>query len=134
MLSINLERFGYTPFGTFGTLYLPEFQCYTIERPWINNEPKISCIPEGEYSMRFTRFFRGGYDTYQLEGVPDRTLIKIHIGNVMDDLLGCIAPGLDLGWYRNKWAVTNSTKAFKAFMQAMGGAKSAKIIITHKEI
>ena len=50
--TLQLQRFAYTPFGTFGRLYMPEFQCFTIERPWLNNVPKESCIPEGEYGIR----------------------------------------------------------------------------------
>ena len=127
--TVQLERFAYTPVGTFGRLYVPEFQCFTVERPWLNNAPKESCIPEGEYEIRLGQYNRGGYPAYEVVGVPDRTLIKIHIGNTMDDLLGCIALGKALGWVERKWAVTSSKKAFAEFMTAMDGAATAQLHI-----
>jgi hypothetical protein len=49
---IVLERFAYTPIGSFGRLMFPEFQCYTVERPWLDNKIRESCIPEGEYALK----------------------------------------------------------------------------------
>ncbi len=128
---VKLERFAYTPFGTFGKMYIPEYQCFTVERPWLNNIPKESCIPVGEYGMALGFYNRGGYPAYEITGVPGRTLIKIHIGNTMDDLLGCIAPGKALGFLERKWAVTSSKKAFTEFMAAMDGVERSKIQITN---
>ena len=133
-MNVTLERFAYAPVGTFGLLTLPEFRCFTVERPWLGNEVRVSCIPEGEYEMRLGRFNRGGYPAYELLDVPGRTLIKIHRGNTMNDLLGCIAPGRELGFVDNLWAVTNSTKAYGDFMEAMGGTKAGRLHITHKEL
>lgn len=130
---ITLERYAYTPFGAFGRLIMPEFQCFTVERPWLNNMPRESCIPEGEYEMVLGMYNRGGYAAYELIGVPDRSLIKIHIGNTMDDLLGCIAPGKALGYLEKKWAVTSSKKAYGEFMTAMDSEQHSRIRITHYE-
>lgn len=127
---IQLERFAYTPYGVFGRLMFPEFQCFTVERPWLDNRPRESCIPEGEYDMVLGRYNRGGYAAYEIVGVPNRSLIKIHIGNTMDDLLGCVAPGKALGWVENKWAVTSSRVAHTEFMEAMGSAERGRIRIT----
>lgn len=128
---VELERFAYTPMGTFGRLYIPEFECFTIERPWRSNEPRTSCIPEGEYELRLGMFNRGGYECYEVLGVPGRTLIKIHIGNTMDDVIGCIAPGKALGWAKQKWAVMYSKPTFHEFMEAMGGIKDSHLKIAH---
>jgi hypothetical protein len=130
MMQITLERFAYSPWGTFGRLYLPEFRCYTVERPWLGNKPRESCIPEGAYGLRRSRFNRGGYTAYEVLDVPDRSLIKIHIGNTMDDVIGCIAPGKHLGWVAQKWAVTSSRLAFRDFMRAMENAEHGSIIIS----
>jgi hypothetical protein len=126
---VQLERFAYTPFGTFGRLYIPEYQCFTVERPWLNNEPKESCIPVGVYKMLLSFYNRGGYPAYELLDIPGRSLIKIHVGNTMDDLLGCIAPGKALGFIERKWAVTSSKKAFKEFMMAMDGSETSTLKI-----
>lgn len=128
---VKLERFAYTPFGTFGRIYIPEYQCFTVERPWLNNIPKESCIPIGEYDMKLSFYNRGNYPSYEISGVPNRTLIKVHIGNTMDDLLGCIAPGKALGFLERKWAVTSSKKAFNEFMTAMDGVETSRIHITN---
>ena len=38
--------------GTNGDLYLKsEGLCHTIELPWKENLPGLSCIPEGKYLM-----------------------------------------------------------------------------------
>src|SRR5215216_4379526 len=83
----------YYPNGTNGQLYINEvFLCYTIELPWLNNQPKRSCIPEGRYTIekRWSPHFG---DHYQLKNVPGRDLILIHpANNALKELKGCIAP------------------------------------------
>jgi len=133
-MKIELKRFAYTPFGVFGTLYLQQFQCYTVERPWLGNEPRVSCIPEGLYQMRLSHFNRGGYDCYEILDVPDRSLIKIHIGNTMEDVLGCIALGRDLGCLAGKWAVLRSKLAYEDFMRSLLPRHSAEILIYREVI
>ena len=123
---VTMEPFAYSPMGRFCNLTVEGgFSCYTVERPWLDNQPFKSCIPEGEYEILLGRYHRGdggrGYDAYELQDVPGRSLIKIHRANNMDQLLGCIAPGTTLGWYKGRWAVLNSTTAFRQFMQAMDG-------------
>jgi hypothetical protein len=127
--NVLLERFAYTPFGVFGKFIIPEFECYTVERPWRDNIARESCIPEGEYELQLGMFNRGGYQAYEVMNVPDRSLIKIHIGNTVDDVIGCIAPGKALGYLERKWAVTSSRNAFREFMAAMDGRQQATLTI-----
>lgn len=129
-ITVTLERFAWTPWGVFGQLSMPEFECYTVERPWRNNLPRVSCIPEGIYDMVLSRFNRGGYPAYELLGVPNRSLIKIHAGNTMDDVIGCIAVGKQPGYLNSRWAVTSSRNTLEGFMAAMGGAEQARIRVT----
>lgn len=116
--------------GTFGRLSVGEFSCYSIERPWLDNTPRESCIPAGCYLMTKGRYNRGGYDAYEIEDVPRRSLIKIHVANIMTDVLGCIGLGTELGVVSNKWAVLNSRRAFDGFMEALDGDAQAIINIT----
>ena len=116
---VLLERFAYTPMGTFGRILFPEFQCFTVERPWLDNQARESCIPEGVYRLQLGTFNRGGYPAYEVMDVPNRSLIKIHKGNTIDDVIGCIAPGKSLGYVHGKWAVLRSKDAFEEFMRAM---------------
>ena len=121
---VNLDRFIHTSQGILGRLRVgDEFECYTIERPWRGNIVNISAIPPGEYLLAADHYHGGGYDTFALRDVPGRSLIKFHRGNVATDLRGCIALGEQIG-------VLKSAPAFQGFMEAMGGKKNARIIIT----
>jgi hypothetical protein len=114
-MDIVLERFAYTPMGTFGRLQFAEFGCYTLEDPWNDNRTGMSCIPVGYYSVTPTRYNAGGYDTFEVENVQGRSQIKIHKGNTHEDVEGCIVLGLELGYIEGNWAVTSSGNAFNRF-------------------
>lgn len=129
MEEVKLERFAYTPHGVFGRIIIPEFECFTVERPWLDNKPRQSCIPEGVYDLKLGVYNRGGYPAYEVMDVPGRSLIKIHVGNTIDDVVGCIAPGKALGFLERKWAVSSSKKAFGEFMAAMDGVENTRINI-----
>ena len=116
---ITLCRFAYTDMGTFGRLSAGGNVWHTVERPWAYNAPNVSCIPEGVYTVRRDWYHRGGYEAFEIENVPGRSEIKIHIGNTMRDVSGCIAIGMDLGWVGGLWAITHSRAAFHDFMRAM---------------
>jgi hypothetical protein len=83
----------YFPEGTQGMLeWNGTLVCYTIELPWLGNQRRISCIPEGEYVLqkRFSPRFKWHL---HLRNVPGRDLILIHPANdAKKELLGCIAP------------------------------------------
>jgi hypothetical protein len=126
---VTVERFAYTPMGTFGRLRYKGFGCFTVEKPWANNAPYTSCIPTGIYPIKLGKFYHGAYSCYELDQVPNRTLIKIHRGNTMDDVKGCIAVGTALGVINKLWAVTNSRKAHDEFMAAMKENKAERLFI-----
>ncbi len=83
----------YFPEGTQGVLeWNGTLICYTIELPWLGNQRRISCIPEGEYflQLRFSPKFKWHF---LLMDVLGRDLILIHPANdAKMELLGCIAP------------------------------------------
>ncbi len=107
--------------GVFGSLWIEgeDQQWFTVERPWVNNEPNISCIPPGDYPFVPRTYNRGGYEAYEVTNVTGRSLIMLHKGNTMDDLQGCIAPGLALGVIKNTWAVVSSATAFQQIMNVL---------------
>lgn len=119
--------------GVFGELvYGNGNHCFTCERPWLNNEPNISCIPEGQYFLALRKYNRGGYDAVELKDVLGRSYILIHIGNTMDDSAGCILLGSNLGYVNGKWAVTGSRVAFNKFMDWFNQQEEpVSIIIKH---
>jgi hypothetical protein len=83
----------YFPEGTQGVLeWNGTIVCYTIELPWLGNQRRISCVPEGEYILqkRFSPKFKWHL---HLMNVLGRDLILIHPANdAKKELLGCIAP------------------------------------------
>ena len=117
MSNIHIDRFCYSEMGTFGRLIYEDFKCLTVERPWDRNRKNVSCIPHGFYTVKPSYYHKGGYDSYEVENVPNRTEIKIHRGNTIVDVSGCIALGYSLGCIQSMWAVKNSADAFKDFMQ-----------------
>ncbi len=122
MKDVFLERFCYSDImGTFGKLKVDDFECLTVERPWLNNKVGESCIPEGAYELKLGFYNRGGYPCYEIDPVPDRTLIKIHIANTIDDVIGCVGLGMGLGYIENKWAVTSSERALNDVLAASDG-------------
>lgn len=124
---IAMTRYGSTPFGTFGEITLPSGRkLFTVERPWAGNQPRTSCIPDGIYTLRkrtspiVERTSGGKYTQgWEVCDVLNRSLIMIHAGNTMDDLLGCIAPGTGLGMVASKWAVTASRAAMDRIMDEL---------------
>jgi hypothetical protein len=69
------------------------FSCKTLEQPWYNNAPFESCIPEGLYKIKRGMHNRLNYKCYEIPDVNGRSLIKIHRGNTIGDILGCILVG-----------------------------------------
>ena len=135
MNDLLLERFAFTPeFGTFGVLFLKDFWWYSLEREWANNAVNISCIPEGVYTIQKDWFYtedNDAYPCYQVMDVPGRTLIKIHVANIVTQLKGCIALGVDLGWYKGMWSIIHSRRAMDQFMAAMNSRDIATLKISH---
>ena len=79
--------------GTNGEVYVKgRLQCYTIELPWLDNQPRRSCIPEGRYLLQ--KRYSPKYKQHLLVAhVPGRSFILIHAANdAQKELLGCIAP------------------------------------------
>ena len=61
---VHVERFAYTPMGTFGKMRYKGFECFTVELPWENNAPYISCIPTGIYPITYVKFYAKNYNTW----------------------------------------------------------------------
>lgn len=129
----TLRRFAYMPWATFGRLQVGGFACYTVERPWVNNQVNVSCIPLGRYPLTLGRYNRGGYPAYVVEDVPGRSQIKIHAANTAADVVGCIGPGLDLGTVNGEWGVVRSRDALDAFMAAMEDDGRAELSVRFDE-
>lgn len=134
---IVLERFSYAPDGTFGRLKFPNgFECFTVERPWIGNQVKISCIPEGVYFLGLRespvvkRVTNGRYeDGWEVEDVPGRTYIMIHPGNWPKNFQGCIGVGDEYKLIGSSMGVSNSQDTFDKVMEIMNTRSDWELLI-----
>jgi len=79
--------------GTNGSItFRGEHICCTIELPWHNNRPRLSCIPEGRYKLQKRKYAKHG-EQIGIPAVLGREAILIHAANdAMKELHGCIAP------------------------------------------
>lgn len=78
---------------TYGVLFNGDMPlCVTLERPWLDNQHDVSCIPEGTYQC-IPHNSQAHPNTWEIMGVPDRTAILIHEANTIADLLGCVGVG-----------------------------------------
>lgn len=112
MMDVILKRFCYHPQGTLGLIDLGGKRFYTVERPWLDNKPYVSCIPTGAYMMQRRQSPRFG-ETWHVTGVEDRTHILIHVANFPSDIQGCIGLGTSL--MNDRIAVSNSRAAIADF-------------------
>jgi len=108
--------------GTYGVLKINgRVICLTLERPWENNKPNVSCIPEGIYLCKRVKSPKFG-DTFEVTDVPGRTHILFHKGNKVQESLGCVILGSSYSDSLNPSdvrGVKDSTRAFSFFMKAL---------------
>lgn len=96
---IGINRISKNDHQTLGILTIfdgngfPFFECRTLELPDKQNEKRISCIPEGSYTMCKRNSPKYG-DHFHIKHVPNRKWILIHNANYVEQLRGCVAVGL----------------------------------------
>lgn len=115
----------YHPDATLGELIIGSKTLVTVERPWAENKPNISCIPEGLYNVERVKSPKFG-DVWEVKDVTGRTHILFHSANRAKELQGCIAPGLTL----NGLAVQGSRDAMRVIDEQCSGINSFKLHIT----
>ncbi len=143
---LHLERYCYSETETEGRLYLPEYDdfLYTLERPWIAGPagglPFESCVPDGEYDLIQHMRPNGDhvlalrnpdlgvyYTREERADRPGRYLILLHSANWVEQIVGCIAPGLARTIAENKRMVRSSRAAMGHVMSHL----RTSIIISH---
>lgn len=88
-------------------------ECFCLEPARVNPvNAGHPCIPVGEYRVILTPSPHLGYLTPELLDVPERSDIRVHIGNYPKDSLGCIL----VGETNTLDAVGNSHSAFEDLM------------------
>lgn len=142
---IIIERFAYSPDGTFGKVKLPNISTgldlFTVERPWLDNARNISCIPEGLYKLNkslsptVSRITDSKYSYgYEIANVPNRSHILIHPGNWPSDFQGCIGVGDSYAVLNNKNGVTNSRKSFVQLVNLLDSRDNWEILIKPRRV
>jgi len=133
-INLLLLRDTFSENSTIGELFLNgERMCDTLENPYINNEKRISCIPEGEYKVRLRTARESATRDYVhllVEDVPNRDYILFHRGNSAKDTSGCILVGLG----SQQDFVQNSTLAMDLLMKEILnlGGKNINLIIKNR--
>jgi len=107
----------------------------TMERPWLNNQKSVSCIPKGEYTCKRVVKPKHG-SCFEVTNVPNRTDILIHKGNFVWDSEGCIILGenyQDVMTSKSDKPVTSvqsSGVAYHEFMMLLDKKDEFKLVIT----
>lgn len=123
-MQITVERLHSTEDCTIGRMTVDGYEFFTVERPWMFNKPKISCIPIGKYkfvphgweSDAKTKFRR----VWRLLDVPGRSAILIHGGNTSQDVIGCLAVGEKRGTLNGREGVIKSQTAIEKLRKIIG--------------
>lgn len=114
---------------SLGILLVSNKFWYIAELPYRGNKRNVSSIPLGLYKCKKQDHVttKSRYLAWELESVPGRTDIEIHIGNVpKKDSLGCILIGMD---YVDE-GVINSTLAYSEFMKTTQWYESLEIEVS----
>jgi hypothetical protein len=143
----TLLRNADTEFGVFGYLLLYNDAGQrlglwrTMEDDWLDNQSNISCIPAGHYTCRRRWSPKHKCYLYEVEGVPGRDDIEIHVANTEEDVLGCIGLGKLYGALdrpdedapghpvTKKWSVASSKVAVDEWMTATGGIERFPFVV-----
>jgi hypothetical protein len=96
-MNVVIKRLQYLPNETLGvgTVFSGtdvKYMFKTLELPWLDNKPQVSCIPAGKYKVIQRTSEKHGPHWLVLN-VPGRELILIHSANYIVQLRGCIAVG-----------------------------------------
>lgn len=110
----------------------------TLEPPWLNNQPNISCIPAGSYDLVPWLSPSLKINTLKLENVPNRSGILFHSGNdaggVDTDSQGCILVGLQfgkVGGKSQKMGLLQSKIAFSKLIEVVKTSNLASLEIVN---
>lgn len=124
---VFIYRYETSKHGTLGYLtHNDMFNASTIELPWKDNKPNISCIPNGDYVVTPHRY-RRRYKSFRLLDVPNRSSVLLHHGNFAGDAFlgykthsaGCIILGKRIGYLGRQKAVLLSRLTVSKFVEHM---------------
>lgn len=122
VFKVNIDRKMATNACTMGYMSVNDkAMFYTLELPWKDNQNKISCIPAGTFNG-ILRYDHSDKWRIELQNVPNRGNVQIHIGNYTKNTLGCILVGDNAN--TNACSVTGSVSAYKKFKKEFYGSEN----------
>lgn len=120
---VYIDRYKFCQDATLGMVQVEDEQtglydriCFTLELPWAENHPALSCIPEGKYDC-IRHDSPDHPNTWEVTDVPNRSEILIHNGNTAKDTKGCILVGDSFGIIDGENAVLNSVMMLNKLRQ-----------------
>jgi len=121
MAKFAIKRVAMLPTSSFG-VFLDDGVPFavTVERPWLNNQRSISCIPADTYLCKRVRSPKFG-NTFEITGVPNRSAILFHKGNLSDDSHGCVITGEQFEPLNGKDGIVASAHGFEEFLRRTEG-------------
>lgn len=120
---------------------------YGIERPWDNNKPFKSCVPDGEYDLipfvspKFGPTFIMVNESLGVyahkddrKADTDRYLCLFpHVGNYVHEVQGCVALGEGFTVTNTSAMVTDSRDAMEFFREIAEFTEGHKLLIASPE-
>lgn len=129
MTTAELLRIEQTETESLGVLKLAgRAMCLTLEPPPRGNAANVSCIPPGRYRCLRKTSPRFG-ETFEITGVPGRSHILFHAGNLAADTRGCVLLGSRFGNLGGQRAVLESKAALTAFLAELDRQESFELVI-----
>ena len=131
MQTLKINRYESTQAGTFGHIILPSgSEIHSLEKPWRDNQPNISCVTSGLYvAIRHISPRHGecialvGGQASLSPSSAARWGILIHPANYERQLEGCIAPGLS----RHSEMIQRSRDAMDLILDELGDATEVHV-------
>lgn len=129
--AFDVIRVGQSARGTFGVLRHGQVPfALTMERPWVDNAVRFSCIPAGTYVCRRVQSPKFG-ETFEITGVPGRTHILFHKGNRLDETEGCILVGEEFGGTAAQPLLASSARGYGELMARLTAVDEFSLTIVH---
>lgn len=138
MPNLTLRRVALQPDATFGVLIRDDtgaLFAVTLEREWDHGSNRPSkgavagaCIPPGTYTCVRVQSPKFG-DTFEVKGVPGRSLILFHAGNIADDSRGCILVGERFDPVKGRQGITASKEGFAEFLAVQANVQAFTLTI-----
>lgn len=112
--------------ASLGTCYVYDqrtqiFKSESLERGWVNNQNRISCLPEGDFPIEFEESYKFEQFLWEIKETAHRSECKFHWANYWYDLNGCVGLGNNRKYIDGDLVmdVTDSRNIIKKFHKAM---------------